>query len=431
MGCGRGAAADRAGEDHLFRRRADDEPRADEASRPRQIRSVDADRHRRRRRAAPGRPRRAARGELPRRPAGARLRPDRDQCRRLRQFLVQLSRQAGLDRAGAAALSSSSPYSARATAICRRASAARSRIRSAANIRGYWRNAAATAAAFTADGYLRTGDIGYLDEDGYLFIVDRKKDIIIRGGENISAPEVEAAIYACPASPRRPCSASPDERLGEVPVAVIHARDGSELDEAEIARIPRGATRRVQDSGAYDLLRRAPAAARHRQDRPRRAEGTARQLNCTAHRPPHLADRRRRRHRPGRRLRALAARARQRTSRAGQASRLFGHYPQDRPGRAGDGRRAAGRDRAGHLDRAAADRSPTSWARRGRRSRSSPRRLRRSMPIHWRTGGLARGFRPLRAAPVERRRRGSPPGRPRSAPSRAAARGRRRWRARC
>src|SRR5215213_7414740 len=69
-------------------------------------------------------------------------------------------------------------------------------IRSAANIRGDWRDEAATAAAFTADGFLRTGDIGYLDEDDYLFIVDRKKDIIIRGGENISSAEVEAAIYA-------------------------------------------------------------------------------------------------------------------------------------------------------------------------------------------------------------------------------------------
>ena len=63
-------------------------------------------------------------------------------------------------------------------------------IRTAANIKCYWRNPAATEALFTADGYARTGDIGYLDEDNYLFIVDRKKDIIIRGGENISAAEI-------------------------------------------------------------------------------------------------------------------------------------------------------------------------------------------------------------------------------------------------
>ena len=98
--------------------------------------------------------------------------------------------------AGRSGRSSSSPSSARATAHLPAGERGEIAIRSAANIRGYWRDAAATAAAFTADGYLRTGDIGYLDEDDYLFIVDRKKDIIIRGGENISCQEVEAAIYA-------------------------------------------------------------------------------------------------------------------------------------------------------------------------------------------------------------------------------------------
>ena len=95
-------------------------------------------------------------------------------------------------------------------------------IRSAANIRGYWRDEAATRAAFTDDNYLRTGDVGYLDEDNYLFIVDRKKDIIIRGGENISAQEVEAAIYTHPAISEAAVFGVPDERLGEVPAAVIH-----------------------------------------------------------------------------------------------------------------------------------------------------------------------------------------------------------------
>jgi acyl-CoA synthetase (AMP-forming)/AMP-acid ligase II len=105
-------------------------------------------------------------------------------------------------------------------------------IRAAANIKGYWRNPAATEALFTADGYVRTGDIGYLDEDDYLFIVDRKKDIIIRGGENISAAEVEAACYACPEVAEASVFGVADERLGEVPLAIIHLKPGSDLDEA-------------------------------------------------------------------------------------------------------------------------------------------------------------------------------------------------------
>ncbi|GAA4725333.1 acyl--CoA ligase [Sphingomonas lutea] len=107
-------------------------------------------------------------------------------------------------------------------------------IRSAANIKGYWRNPEATAALFTADGYIRTGDVGYLDEDGYLFIVDRKKEIIIRGGENISAAEVEAECYACPAVAEAAVFGMADERLGEVPIAVIYVRDDAELSESEL-----------------------------------------------------------------------------------------------------------------------------------------------------------------------------------------------------
>ncbi len=98
-------------------------------------------------------------------------------------------------------------------------------IRAAANVDGYWNAPEATAELFTPDGFVRTGDIGYLDEDGYLFIVDRKKEIIIRGGENISAAEVEAACYACPSVGEVAVFGAPDERLGEVPVAVVHLRD--------------------------------------------------------------------------------------------------------------------------------------------------------------------------------------------------------------
>ena len=107
-------------------------------------------------------------------------------------------------------------------------------IRSAANIRGYWRNEAATDTSFTADGFFRSGDIGYVDEDGYLFIVDRKKDIIIRGGENISAAEVEAALYGCEGVAEAAVFGIADDRLGEVPVAILHRREGSSLTDEEL-----------------------------------------------------------------------------------------------------------------------------------------------------------------------------------------------------
>jgi acyl-CoA synthetase (AMP-forming)/AMP-acid ligase II len=109
-------------------------------------------------------------------------------------------------------------------------------IRSAANIRGYWGDPDATAAAFTADGYLKTGDIGYLDEDDYLFIVDRKKDIIIRGGENISCQEVEAAIYSHASVSEASVFGVPDERLGEVPAAVIYCEKDRALDREGLLR---------------------------------------------------------------------------------------------------------------------------------------------------------------------------------------------------
>ena len=111
-------------------------------------------------------------------------------------------------------------------------------IRTAASITGYWRNPEATAELFTPDGFVRTGDVGYLDEDGYLFIVDRKKDIIIRGGENISAAEVEAACYDYPAVGEVSVFGVPDERLGEVPVAVIHLR--KPVQENELRAFPEG-----------------------------------------------------------------------------------------------------------------------------------------------------------------------------------------------
>jgi acyl-CoA synthetase (AMP-forming)/AMP-acid ligase II len=107
-------------------------------------------------------------------------------------------------------------------------------IRTAANIKCYWRNPEATAEMISPEGYVRTGDIGYLDEDGYLFIVDRKKEIIIRGGENISAAEVEAECYACPSIAEISVFGIPDERLGEVPMAIVHVKAGETLTEDQL-----------------------------------------------------------------------------------------------------------------------------------------------------------------------------------------------------
>jgi acyl-CoA synthetase (AMP-forming)/AMP-acid ligase II len=104
-------------------------------------------------------------------------------------------------------------------------------IRSVCNFIGYWDNPEATRAAIMPDGYFRTGDLGYLDADGYLFIVDRKKDIIIRGGENISCIEVESAIYGHPAIAEASVFGLPHELYGEVPAAVYLTKPGATLDD--------------------------------------------------------------------------------------------------------------------------------------------------------------------------------------------------------
>jgi long-chain acyl-CoA synthetase len=102
-------------------------------------------------------------------------------------------------------------------------------IKSPANVLGYWNKPEATAEAFV-DGWFHTGDVGYMDEDGFLYIVDRIKEIIIRGGENISCIEVEAAIYSQPDVYEAAVFGLPDERLGEIVGAAVVLREGATLD---------------------------------------------------------------------------------------------------------------------------------------------------------------------------------------------------------
>lgn len=107
-------------------------------------------------------------------------------------------------------------------------------FRSIANFLGYWQNPEATAAAIMPDGWFRTGDLGYLDQDEYLFIVDRKKDIIIRGGENISCIEVEEAIYAHPDVAEASVFGMADEKFGELPTGVYQVEEGRTLSEEDL-----------------------------------------------------------------------------------------------------------------------------------------------------------------------------------------------------
>jgi len=94
--------------------------------------------------------------------------------------------------------------------------------------KGYWRDSEATDRAF-AGGWFHTGDIGVVDEDGYLFIVDRLKDMIVSGGENIAGSEVERVLYEHDAVLEAAVVGRPDERWGEVPVAFVVLRAGQSV----------------------------------------------------------------------------------------------------------------------------------------------------------------------------------------------------------
>jgi long-chain acyl-CoA synthetase len=95
---------------------------------------------------------------------------------------------------------------------------------------GYWHDEASTASALSGDGWLSTGDIGYVDEDGYLFLVDRKKDVIIRGGYNVFPREVEEVLYAHPDVLEAAVVGVPHPTLGEEIAALVVGRPGAVPD---------------------------------------------------------------------------------------------------------------------------------------------------------------------------------------------------------
>ena len=112
-------------------------------------------------------------------------------------------------------------------------------VRSVSNMAGYWRLDEATAATIDGDGWLRTGDAGYLDEDGYLFIHDRVKDMIISGAENIYPAEVESAVYGHPDVAEVAVIGVPDDEWGEAVKAVVALKPGATADPAGIIAFAR------------------------------------------------------------------------------------------------------------------------------------------------------------------------------------------------
>lgn len=107
-------------------------------------------------------------------------------------------------------------------------------IRGSTIFQGYWNKPEANAEVFTSDGWMKTGDVAYIDEEGYLYIVDRIKDLVIRGGENIGCGEVEAALLEHPDVLEASVYAVPDERLGEEVGATYYSSE--ELQEEDLRK---------------------------------------------------------------------------------------------------------------------------------------------------------------------------------------------------
>jgi malonyl-CoA/methylmalonyl-CoA synthetase len=99
---------------------------------------------------------------------------------------------------------------------------------------GYWRRDDATREAFTDDGWFRTGDLGRLDDDGYLHLVGRSKDLVISGGLNVHPTEVEQAVDSLPGVAESAVVGMPDPDLGEIVVAVVVPVPGATVEESAV-----------------------------------------------------------------------------------------------------------------------------------------------------------------------------------------------------
>jgi long-chain acyl-CoA synthetase len=133
--------------------------------------------------------------------------------------------------------------------------------RSDQNLLGYWGQPELTARAVTPDGWLRTGDLGRIDADGYLFLVDRLKDMVITGGENVYPAEVEAVLAAHPGVGEVAVIGVPDGRWGETVTAIVVPAAGVILEPAEVIDFARGRLARFKCPTSVDIVTSLPRTA--------------------------------------------------------------------------------------------------------------------------------------------------------------------------
>jgi len=125
---------------------------------------------------------------------------------------------------------------------------------------GYWRQQEATDAVIV-DGWFHTGDMATIDSAGYIEVVDRKKDLIISGGENISSIEVEGLLYKHPSVLEAAIVAAPDERWGEVPYAIVVLKEGAEATDAELIEFCRERLAHYKCPKRVDFISALPRTA--------------------------------------------------------------------------------------------------------------------------------------------------------------------------
>ena len=136
-------------------------------------------------------------------------------------------------------------------------------VRTVQNMKGYWNLPDETAQAVLPDGFFRTGDAGYLDADGYVYIHDRVKDMIVSGGENIYPAEIENVLMAHPGVADAAVIGVPHERWGETPKAVVVKAAGADPTPDERIEHCRSQLARFKCPTSIDfveVIRETPAA---------------------------------------------------------------------------------------------------------------------------------------------------------------------------